>query len=48
MEHWRKVYVEEFCDLGGTQRSRMSPESIMDRVDYYKALHNGEDLFISG
>jgi hypothetical protein len=48
MEHWWKVYVEEFCDLGGTQRSRMSPESIMDRADYCKALHNGEDLFISG
>jgi hypothetical protein len=47
MKHCRKVYFEEFCDLGGTQRSRMSPESIVDREAYCKALHNDEDLFVS-
>jgi len=47
MNHWLKVYFEEVCNLGGTQRCRMSPKSIMDCVAYCKALHNGKELFIS-
>jgi len=48
MKYWLKVYLEVICDLGGTQGSRMSPESMVDRVADCKALHNSKDLFISG